>query len=139
VFIANMGNSPAVGGQKENFFAGLASFAAGAVGAAVSVMSRMTTGKLYFRYEADNSQIRLFGVFRVLIGAIFGFILYAVLASGIIPLVNLSMDQPVLFYTVVGFLAGFSERWAQNMLTTASSNLLPASTKDSKDSPAVDE
>ena len=122
----------------------LASFVAGAVGAFVSVMSRMTAGKLRLRYESGNGQIFRFGVFRPVIGAIFGAVVYAVFTSDILPLdmpsdssqatLELSQHALLMFYCVVGFLAGFTERWAQDVLTSASSTLLPASTNGSRNS-----
>ena len=95
-----------------------AAFIAGATGAVVSVMSRMSSGSLKLRFETGKWYIRYLGMFRPFIGAVFGVMLYALLAGGV-----LAVDPPAdetqafFFYVVVAFLAGFSERFAQDMLS----------------------
>ena len=96
----------------------LTTFVAGAVGAIVSVMSRMSSGNVVLDYETARSFLRVVGAFRPLIGAIFGVALYFGLASGLIPAKLPSPISPefFFFYAFIAFLAGFSERWAQDML-----------------------
>jgi hypothetical protein len=54
----------------------------GAVGAVVSVMSRMTFGKLSLDYEAGRWMLIVLGVFRPAIGMVFGVALWVRPASG---------------------------------------------------------
>jgi hypothetical protein len=88
----------------------------GGVGAVVSVMSRVTRRQ---QVDVDILQGRPLtiaaGGFRVLIGAIFGLILYVIVTGGLLPLQTASKDEG-LFFAGLAFLAGFSERWAQDSI-----------------------
>ena len=88
---------------------------AGALGALVSVFQRMTTGRLHLDLHAGRRLLRLFGAIRPVIGAIFGMAVYAVLKGGVLPAVG-TPTAPLAFYGAIGFLAGFNERFAQDML-----------------------
>jgi hypothetical protein len=96
---------------------------AGGIGAVVSVLLRITKGQ---RIEVDTQAGRrltaLGGSFRPLVGAILGLALYVLLQADLLPLTQGSEGQELAFYAGIAFLAGFSERWAQDMLlrTTAS-------------------
>jgi hypothetical protein len=115
----------------------LTTFVAGAVGAVVSVMSRMSSGNVVLDYETGRSYIRVVGAFRPLIGAIFGVALYFGLASGLIPakLPLPSSREFFFFYAFIAFLAGFSERWAQDMLVVGRRGIGRASPTDGSTSP----
>jgi hypothetical protein len=107
------------------FFSLFLASAMGSVGAVVSVMSRMALGKLSVNYEAGRWMLVFVGVFRPIMGAILAGVLYLSVASGIVPLAA-PTDSPrqLLFYSLLGFLGGFSERWVQDMLTSVA-GLLP--------------
>jgi hypothetical protein len=95
------------------------SLIAGGFGAVISVMTRLTAGRLRLDFEAGNAQLRTLGAIRPLIGAIFGIALYFVVESGLVSL-RVGDDDPRLhFFVAVAFVAGFSERWAQDMLGVA--------------------
>jgi len=102
----------------------LGSFFGGALGAMVSVMMRMTRDRLNLNYETNRRQILEVGAFRPVIGIVFGLFLYFVLASGIFH-VEAPSDHATqfYFYTVFAFIAGFSERFAQDMLRRAEGTL----------------
>jgi uncharacterized membrane protein YbhN (UPF0104 family) len=86
-------------------------FAAGAVGALVSVMYRLRPGGSFsIDVEVGRPLVRRLGVFRPFVGATFGLLVYAMLASGVL-LVQTSTDRPDLYFAVAAFFAGFSERW----------------------------
>lgn len=87
----------------------------GAVGAIVSVMSRMAgRGAFSVDYEVGRKAVRRLGSFRPFIGATFGLALYFGLESD---LFQIDMtDKTIYFYAIVGFLSGFSERWAKVLL-----------------------
>ena len=97
---------------------------AGAVGAWISVIQRMASSSLQLDYSAGSSQLRLLGMVRPVVGAIFGAALYFVIESEVLPLTIRSDGRNDLFFFIaVGFIAGFQERWAQDMLTVSKNSL----------------
>lgn len=95
---------------------------AGAIGAVISVMARITRGQ---KLDIDSDQGRtitaLAGAFRPIVGAVFGAMLYALIIGGILPLelppkVGSGQADIGLFFASIAFLAGFSERWAQDTI-----------------------
>ncbi len=105
----------------------LAAPLAGGAGAIVSVMTRMTRDQLTLNYESGMATIRLLGLIRPLLGALFGGALYLLLAGGLITGAQTPSDATrlIYFYTGIAFVAGFSERWAQDVVT-GRSRALPA-------------
>jgi hypothetical protein len=97
----------------------LATPLAGGAGAVVSVMMRMTRDQLSLNYESGLPTIRLLGVIRPLLGALFGGAIYLLLAGGLIDITGTPTNPTKLiyFYTGIAFVAGFSERWAQDVVT----------------------
>jgi len=89
---------------------------AGALGAMVSVVARMNSNSFSVEYDVGRPTLRRLGAFRPLVGAIFGVVIYFVLASGL-----MYGDQPAghrsfAFYAVFAFIAGFSERFVKDTL-----------------------
>ena len=114
----------------------LAAFAAGGVGALVSVMSRLTSGKLVVDYDIGRDTLRVFGALRPFIGAVFGLALFFALKSDVLNLqVGRSATNTFPFYVFIGFLAGFSERWAQDMLLGAGKSLVPPRGREHEEPP----
>jgi hypothetical protein len=105
----------------ETFFV---SYAAGGIGAIVSVMSRMATeNKFRVDYEVGRPTVRRLGAFRPFIGAVFGVSVYFLISSGL-PQVSLPADEQAFFYYgTVAFLAGFFERRTMVTLGTAEQTL----------------
>jgi hypothetical protein len=87
------------------------SFAAGGIGAIVSVMFRMSgEDKFALDYEVGRPTVRKLGAFRPFVGAVFGVAIYFLISSGL-PQVELPADEEAFFYYgTVAFLAGFFER-----------------------------
>jgi hypothetical protein len=56
------------------------------------------------------------GAFRTLIGSVFGVVLFVLVQAGLLPLDPAHASGPAMFYTGLAFLAGFSERWAQDTI-----------------------
>lgn len=77
-------------------------------------MSRMSAGKLALNHESGKGIIRLLGGMRPLIGAVFGVALYVLLEGGLLSLAPADGADRVYFYAGVAFVAGFSERFAQD-------------------------
>ncbi len=122
-----------VGVYKHGVFVSLV---AGSIGAVVSVMSRMMKSEgLTLNHEAGRLHLMLLGGIRPLIGAVFGVVVFALIVADLIPLKNAAFmnnalpteeadkAQALFFFAVIAFLAGFSERWAQDMLTVGQGGL----------------
>lgn len=90
--------------------------AAGALGAVVSVLSRMAgrRGGFIVDHEIGENGIRRLGSYRPFIGATFGLALYFLARTTLLHLDDGVKKFP--FFVILAFLAGFSERWAQVVL-----------------------
>ncbi|MEA2146848.1 MAG: hypothetical protein QOG59_2435 [Solirubrobacteraceae bacterium] len=107
-------------------------YGAGAIGALVSTMSRMgkpEAGKFNIDFELGRPLIRRLGIFRPLVGGVFGVALFFLLASGLLDLKPGSGAEPY-YYGFAAFLAGFSERFATGMLAGAEHRLVPTGPAD---------
>jgi hypothetical protein len=95
-----------------------ACYGAGALGGIVSVMSRMASPRNTFvvDYEVGRPALRLLGSFRPLLGAIFGLALYFAVKAGLLQISPGDEKTSLYWYTVLSFLAGFSERFTQVIL-----------------------
>lgn len=111
----------------------VAALIAGAVGAVVSVVQRINSGK--FEVETDVGGYPCFlGGLRPLIGGAFAMVISFAFTGGLLhePIAaGESTDHRRLALLVLGFFAGFSERWAQDTLTS----IVPAA-KPPPDPPA---
>ena len=94
---------------------GLVCFAAGGVGALMSVMSRMTGNRVQVDWEFGKDTLRTLGALRPFVGGVFGLATYFALKSGIVAL-EVGDSRSSYFYVLFAFIAGFSERFAQDML-----------------------
>jgi len=97
----------------------------GGIGAAISVLHRMANGRLLLDPTASAPTLRILGAIRPFIGAVFSVIAFAIIMGGWSP-ITLASKMPEMAYQVVvaGFVGGFSERWAQDMLTNVGQNKL---------------
>jgi hypothetical protein len=104
------------------------SVAAGAIGAFVSVLQRISSDKSRFsvHYDLGKRTLYMLGSYRPVLGAVFGVFTYFVLASGILQTKQLHNDKTALYYYgSLAFIAGFSERFTQ-VLSKSVEGLLPA-------------
>jgi hypothetical protein len=94
--------------------------AAGALGAVVSVIQRINSGTFDLAYDVGRPYVAFLGGLRPVLGAAFGLVLYFAVASGLLDIFKLPDENPQRFFAffVIAFLAGFSERWAQDTLTS---------------------
>lgn len=114
----------------------LLSIGAGAVGALVSVLSRMSTGdeeKFNIDFEVGRPLLRRLGLYKPLVGAVFGLIMYFLLRSGLL-LTKPEPDTEIYFYGAVSFLAGFSERFTGVVFGNVE-RLVSGEEKDAESSP----
>ena len=89
-----------------------ASLAAGAIGAVVSVLMRMSRGSRFtIDHELGRRGVRELGAYRPLIGAVSGVVVHFLVQTPLLPVDPGTKTFP--FYAVVAFLAGFSERWTR--------------------------
>jgi hypothetical protein len=99
-------------------------FAAGGLGAIVSVLMRMSSDKFGVDYEVGRSTVRRLGSFRPFIGAVFGMALYFLFHSELLH--TSAPNDPgtsFFFFGSLAFLAGFNERWTNVLLGKAEKTL----------------
>lgn len=99
-----------------------ASMAAGAVGAIVSVLMRMsrmpgTRGEFKIDHELGSAGVRRLGALRPLVGAVSGVVVALLVQTTLVA--NQNGSVPTAFFVVIAFLAGFSERWTRVMFAGA--------------------
>lgn len=109
---------------------GLGVTIAGAVGSFVSVSLRLTGGDPVVDFRADRRTQLLFGLLRPLVGCAFAWAVYAIVAGGLASYIKAPADDTTrtLFYAALGFVSGFSERFAQDVIvkTTGLAKSRPA-------------
>jgi hypothetical protein len=113
-----------------NWVSPVAALVAGALGAVVSVIQRINTGKFMLDYDVGRPYALFLGGLRPLIGGAFAIVISFAFTGGLLhlPIAAKSDGDPRLALLVVSFLAGFSERWAQDTLTAALPAAAPAPT-----------
>jgi len=115
----------AAGLRGDQLHVPLICYGSGALGALVSVMSRMgkpELGSFNIDFELGGSLIRRLGVYRPFLGGILGVALYFLLAGGLLDITVDEADVPY-YYGFAAFLAGFSERFATVVFGTAERRL----------------
>jgi hypothetical protein len=98
----------------------VAALVAGALGAVVSVVQRINSGKFELEYDVGGPYTFFLGGLRPLIGGVFAMAITFAFSGGLLQLPVASQessDHRHLALLVLAFLAGFSERWAQDTLT----------------------
>jgi hypothetical protein len=100
----------------------------GGVGAVVSVISRASSLKL--DYQVGHLQLTLLGMFRPLVGGIFGFIICALIRSKVVNFASPPDPSESLFYYAgAAFVSGFSERLAPGILESTGRRLTVPATR----------
>ena len=102
-------------------------FGAGAIGALVSALSRMSRvehGRFNIDFELGRPLLRRLGAYRPFLGGAIGVALFFLLASGLLD-IQVDEDQQPYYYGFFAFLAGFSERFAAVVLGAAEHRLAP--------------
>jgi hypothetical protein len=91
---------------------------AGALGAVVSVLSRIGSGQFRLEYEVGRKYPIFLGALRPAVGGLFGIALYFAVTSSLLDLFKLPTEpvDRLYFLLVIAFVAGFSERWARDAL-----------------------
>src|SRR5918997_3097390 len=101
---------------------------AGTVGAVVSVLWRMTSGSFRMNlptldHEMKGTDLRLMAALRPVIGLVFALGAIVLVLGEIIPLDQQQGVSQSALFAGIGFLAGFSERLAQDMFVRSGQGL----------------
>jgi hypothetical protein len=112
----------------------------GALGALLSVLVRTTSAQLSSSLQVDTqagrSLIVSAGAFRPIVGALLALAVYVLIEGGLIPIKIPSDYHDLWFVSGISFLAGFTERFAQDALVnTSRATFGSASTKEPPESP----
>jgi hypothetical protein len=93
----------------------------GALGAVVSVMLRVANQPLSVDYHAGRPLIKLAGSFRPIVGAVFGLVFYLLINAGLLQVLAAPSEigSRAFFVAAICFVAGFSERRAQDVIVRA--------------------
>jgi hypothetical protein len=89
---------------------------AGALGSVISVMYRIND----FNQDSTNGPLLLFftGLFKPIIGVGFAWFVFVALSAKLTTLVQPAPDAVPYFYAALGFLAGFVEKFAPDLIDT---------------------
>jgi hypothetical protein len=98
--------------------------AAGGIGAFISVLTRISSGRFTLNrgtlalQQAKKKAMMLWvlGAFRPKVGAVLAAAIIAFLVTGLLPVRAAADVNSQTYYAAIAFVAGFSERWAQDMI-----------------------
>ncbi|GAA1931248.1 hypothetical protein [Nocardioides marmoribigeumensis] len=100
--------------------------AGGAVGAFISVLQRITNGRFNLSRSTITLQKRkhvsvlmVLGALRPVVGAVFGVVLFTFQNAGLVPFRPADGVDQSVYFAALGFLVGFSERFARDMVLAA--------------------
>jgi hypothetical protein len=101
---------------------------AGTVGAVVSVLWRMTSGSFRMNlptldHDMKTTDLRLMAALRPVIGLVFALGAIVLVMAELIPLDQKGGTSQTALFAGIGFLAGFSERLAQDMFVRSGQGL----------------
>jgi hypothetical protein len=91
----------------------------GSLGAVVSVFQRISAGRLTLDYNASAWQLLSLGGLRPMVGAIFGTVAQFALGAGLFGVGGQRPESAIGVFALIGFAAGFSERFATDMVERA--------------------
>ena len=98
----------------------VAALVAGSLGAVVSVIQRINQGTFTTEYDTGRLYAMFLGGLRPLIGGALALVLTFAFTGGLLSLPpSVDDEHRRLALIVVAFVAGFSERWAQDTLAAA--------------------
>ncbi len=107
----------------------LASLIAGGMGAVLSVLFGMTSGKLKLHAVRErgvrHGAARRRGALRPLLGGLSGIVAYVLLQAAIVPIDVPEGASGTNFVIALAIVAGFSERWARGVLAGTEERLAP--------------
>ncbi len=92
-------------------------------GSVLSMATRLTNAETKFYDVNDHRVLFLTGFFKPLIGVIFSIFISALVMSGFIPL-NINTENDKYLFAIIGFLSGFSERFAKDIISKTEKSIL---------------
>lgn len=112
-------------GDRTDMWLAYVTILAGATGAIVSVLMRVTKNTFVVDADLGRATLRRFGSFRPVIGAVSGLAVYLAFRSGVLTIQPAGQDEDAAqyFFALLAFLAGFSERFAKDVLDAAASTV----------------
>ena len=96
----------------------------GTIGSSVSMLTRL--GDFEKQRGVSRTSMLMLGFFKPVVGMYCALFCFALMKSGLLPLQAKSPDSELYLYMAVCFLAGFSERFAQDVFSRAEQALSPA-------------
>lgn len=100
----------------------------GALGSIISIATRL---KAFVHAKQEDPMLLFFhGFFKPVIGIGFALFVFTFISSGLIS-VSVASDKVRYFFLALSFLAGFSERFAQDIMTKTEGTLFPTEQHDS--------
>jgi len=96
----------------------------GAIGSSVSMLTRL--GDFEKQRGVSRTSMLMLGFFKPVVGMYGALFCFALMKSGLLPLQAKSPDSELYLYMAVCFLAGFSERFAQDVFARAEQALSSA-------------
>lgn len=118
----------------------MVSYGMGAVGALMSVMTRMSSSKqgvFTVDFEVGRGPLRSLGAFRPFIGATSALVIFFGMKSDLFQILPDSQQESIYLFAVVAFIAGFSERWV-NVIFGRAQRVL-GTVEEPKPKPPTDE
>ncbi|MBP9164020.1 MAG: hypothetical protein KBF99_12615 [Leptospiraceae bacterium] len=92
-------------------------------GSVLSMATRLTNAETKFYDVNDHRVLFLTGFFKPIIGVIFSLFISALVMSGFIPL-NMNGGNDKYIFAIIGFLSGFSERFAKDIISKTEKSVL---------------
>ena len=92
-------------------------------GSVLSMATRLTNAETKFYDVNDHRVLFLTGFFKPIIGVIFSLFISALVMSGFIPL-NMNGGNDKYLFAIIGFLSGFSERFAKDIISKTEKSVL---------------
>lgn len=92
-------------------------------GSVLSMATRLTNAESKFYDVNDHRVLFLTGFFKPIIGVIFSIFISALVMSGFIPL-NINTENDKYLFAIIGFLSGFSERFAKDIISKTEKSIL---------------
>lgn len=90
----------------------------GALGSVTSIMVRLQDFDMRYsgRYNNKPGILVLFGFFKPIIGMFFALFCFSLINAGLLPTLVVPEEKEIYFFITVAFLAGFSERFAGDII-----------------------
>lgn len=105
----------------------------GALGAIVSVFQRISSDSLDIKFRSRQINLRMLGSLRPFIGSLFALGVYLIIKSAFLPIkMPDEATLSIYFTSAIAFVAGFSERLAQDMLLSTEGVLVQKARGKSK-------